>query len=182
MSILKKYAKEEYRWRKNDLILYHPTEVQMIEIRGMVSDKTTVDMEAGEAEAEYGIKLIRYFLKELTSVGDEVDEYTDEELSDLLDNSKRDLKLLLAEITNLIEEITEDLVNEQFEEIKLLNKMFNILNLNAEIDVIRTKFNKLSKKYDLGFTFEQIIENKDDPAKLLNVMQEGKKKKKTGKK
>ena len=177
MGILKKYMKEEYRWRKDDLILFHPTEVQLESIRELISENTSIDMDEGEATAEYGMKIIRYFLRELTSIGAEVDEYSDIELSNLLDDSKRELKLLMNEIRVLIEEITEDLINEQFEQIKLINKVFNILNLNSEIEVIETKFNKLSKKYDLGFTFEQMIEHKDDPQALALALKNGSKKK-----
>lgn len=177
MGILKKYMKEECRWRKDDLILFHPTEVQLESIRELISENTSIDMDEGEATAEYGMKIIRYFLRELTSIGAEVDEYSDIELSNLLDDSKRELKLLMNEIRVLIEEITEDLINEQFEQIKLINKVFNILNLNSEIEVIQTKFNKLSKKYDLGFTFEQMIEHKDDPQALALALKNGSKKK-----
>lgn len=179
MGILKQHQKTEIRFQRDNVILYEPTESQLEELNNILQNTLTTN-ENLDAKGEIDSRVIRMIIREMTSIGAEVDEYTDEELITMLDNGKRPLKLLMDEISIFINELTEDIQFNQYMQIDMMNKMANILNSAADQEKMKEKFNKLFKKSGMDITFDDLSKNNLDP-KLLEkqIKKVNKNKKKT---
>lgn len=177
MGILQNHKKKDIRFQKGDLVIYEPNEVQYDEIVKIVEQNVTTN-ENLDAQGELGIKSIRYLIRELTSIGAEIDEMTDEELNLAFENGDRDLKLFIRELSVLIGEIVEDIQFKQYELIDTISKIFNILNSKEDEEGVKGKFNKLCKKKGIKMTFDEFIELQGNPEELNKRMNPKKKSKK----
>lgn len=172
MGILQNHIRKEennIRWQEGDLILYKPSEIQLEEINKIIAEATNVDVEKGEATANYGEIIIMYLLRELTNLGVEVDEYTYEELT-----NKFDINPLLQAITELIEELINKMVENQIKEIKMINSMLRIMEMNLSAEETQQRFNKLLKKQNINLTIQDIVEYKDNPEKITELINQSK--------
>jgi hypothetical protein len=107
-ALLKNNQKKEYRFKQKELILYYPTNEQLSEIRQLVENDMKINNQL-QSEFDLNLKSIRFIIREITSIGYEIDEYDDTVLQGMLDNGNRDLTLLLREIKTLIQEIVDDI-------------------------------------------------------------------------
>lgn len=168
MSLLKDNQKKHIRLDNKVFTLYEPYGIQLDELTNMIMENSK--LEGDEIVGEYGLKIIRYMLRELTNIGEEVNDYSDEELESLLDNGNAKLKELIRELECLISEICEDMVNETNNKLKMFNGLLNTLNTNDDINKMKEKFNKLSKKHKWGINFEELIVNNEEQIKLNNKL------------
>lgn len=168
MGLLEKHIKKEIRYSSKDFILYEPTDFQREELTKIVMDNSKI--EGDNLTAEYGIDIIRYILKEITNIGEEVNELTNEELEKKLDNGDRELELLIREITTLLEEISEDSVYILSKQVKMMNDLLNSLDTNGDINKLKNKFNKFAKKYKLKMTWEDLMNNSEEQQRLLKEL------------
>lgn len=175
MSILKKHGKKNIRFKKGDLIVYEPSEIQYEDIRELLQQVISVD-ENLNAKGEINYNLIKYFMRELTSIGVEIDDYTEQELNVLIEEGDRDLKLFIREIKKLIEEIVEDMQYEYYEFVDTMSKMVNLLNSKEEEAKVKDKFNKLFKKKGIDITIDEFITLKDNPTELQKKLTKKRKK------
>lgn len=172
MGILQNHIRKEennIRWQEGDLILYKPSEIQLEEINKIIAEATNVDIEKGEATANYGEVIIMYLLRELSSIGIEIDEYTYEELT-----SKFDINPLLQAVTELIEDLINEMIENQIKEIKMINSMLRIMEMNLSAEETQQRFNKLLKKQGVNLTVEQMVEYKDNPEKITELINQSK--------
>ena len=172
MGILNNYIRKEennIRWQEGDLILYEPSEIQLEEINKIIAEATKVDVEKGEATANYGEIVIMYLLRELSSIGAEIDEYTYEELT-----TKFDINNLLQAVTEVVEDLTNEMIENQIKEIKMINSMLRIMEMNLSAEETQQRFNKLLKKQGVNVTVEQMVEYKDNPEKLSQLIKQSK--------
>lgn len=178
MGILKQHQKTDIRFQRDNIIMYHPTEIQLEEINKILSE-TLVINEGLDAKGEIDSKTIRYIIREMTSIGAEIDEYTDEEFLTLLDNGDRVINLLMREVSTFITELTEDMQYNQYLQIDTMSKMANIINNANDEAKMKEKFDKLFKKNGLNITFDDLTKTDVDP-KLLEkqIKKIGKNKKK----
>lgn len=174
MGILKNNQKVDIRFEKGDFKVYNPKEIQREDIMKMLESQN-INIEGDLVKGNVDLKFIRYILRECTSVGNEVDEYSDNELELLFENGNREMKLFIREIEILINELVEDLLFIKEKEIQLVLKMLDILNANTENAEIEKKFNKLMKKNKIDLTLEQMIKNKDNPEELQKIIKLSKK-------
>lgn len=181
MGILKSNQKKDIRFEKGDFKIYEPTDYQREQIIEMLKNQN-LTIEDNAVKGEVDFKFVKYILRECTSIANEVDEYTDKELSSLLDNGNRNVKLFMTEIKKLIDELIEDLLFVQEEELKIIVKMLNILNTNTTKDEIEKKFNNLMKRNKLNITLQDVVNNSDNPEKLQDLIKTSKKKNNTKKK
>lgn len=170
MGLLKKYQKQKYRYENGDLFVSYPTKEQEEEFKNMIIENSKISN--GEIQATYGMNMIRCLLRELTSIGVEVDEYNDDELSDMLDNGTRELNILLEEAIHILEEISEKIVKEYRRDLKYFNDMVDAVDFNTDVQKATKKFNAFAKKYKLGITFEDIINGKIKQEELENKLKE----------
>lgn len=175
MGILEKNQKQEIRFEKGDFILYEPNELQGEEINSLL-EKQDIKLEDNSIQGEVDTRFIRFILKECTSLGNEIDEYTDEELDIKLENGNRDITLFMRAIEELCNEVAEDYFYAKEKEIKLIIKILDIINANITKNEMEKKFNSLMKRNKVNLTLNEFVENKDNPEKLKEIIKNSKKK------
>lgn len=177
MDILKKNQKTEIRFKRGDFALYEPSEIHLDELYKML-EKQDIKIEGEDVKGKADINFIRYIMRELTSIGHVVDEYSDEELDILTEGGNRDLTLLMREIVAMTNELVEDLVYKQSQEVDLMVKLLDVLTKSDKQNEIEVKFNKLMKKNKIDTNFKEFLENKEDPEFLKSKTQKSNKKNK----
>lgn len=172
-KILDKHKKSNIRFQEEDLILYEPTQQQLEEIKSLIQDNSNID-ENLNINGELEFKSIRWIIRELTSIGAEIDEMSDEDVKIAFDNGDKSLQRLTQEITKLINEIAEDIFNQYMEQVKFLNSYVNMFNTVKDVDKLKEKVNKLFKKNKVNLTFDDLskLNNKDENTiqELLNKL------------
>ena len=166
MGILKDNQKKEIRFQKDDVILYEPNKAQLDELKVIITENTNIDLENGEAISELSYDIIRYIFKFLTSIGDEVDDLDDEELEECIENGNNKISSLMIEIENMIREICDKLINSYIREIRNINEKFKILELNGELESIKSEFNTMAKKNNLNVTFDDLAKQVEEKKQL----------------
>ena len=166
MGILKNNQKKEIRFQKDDVILYEPNKAQLDELKVIITENTNIDLENGEAVSELSYDIIRYIFKFLTSIGDEVDDLDDEELEECIENGNNKISSLMIEIENMIREICDKLINSYIREIRNINEKFKVLELNGELESVKSEFNTMAKKNNLNVTFDDLTKQVEEK-KLL---------------
>ena len=166
MGILKNNQKKEIRFQKDDVILYEPNKAQLDELKVIITENTNIDLENGEAVSELSYDIIRYIFKFLTSIGDEVDDLDDEELEECIENGNNKISSLMIEIENMIREICDKLINGYIREIRNINEKFKILELNGELESVKSEFNTMAKKNNLNVTFDDLAKQVEEKKRL----------------
>ena len=166
MGILKNNQKKEIRFQKDDVILYEPNKAQLDELKVIITENTNIDLENGEAISELSYDIIRYIFKFLTSIGDEVDDLDDEELEECIENGNNKISSLMIEIENMIREICDKLINSYIREIRNINEKFKILELNGELESVKSEFNTMAKKNNLNVTFDDLAKQVEEKKQL----------------
>ena len=166
MGILKNNQKKEIRFQKDDVILYEPNKAQLDELKIIITENTNIDLENGEAVSELSYDIIRYIFKFLTSIGDEVDDLDDEELEECIENGNNKISSLMIEIENMIREICDKLINSYIREIRNINEKFKVLELNGELESVKSEFNTMAKKNNLNVTFDDLAKQVEEKKRL----------------
>ena len=166
MGILKNNQKKEIRFQKDDVILYEPNKAQLDELKVIITENTNIDLENGEAVSELSYDIVRYIFKFLTSIGDEVDDLDDEELEECIENGNNKISSLMIEIENMIREICDKLINSYIREIRSINEKFKILELNGELENVKSEFNTMAKKNNLNVTFDDLAKQVEEKKRL----------------
>lgn len=155
-NFLEENQKQEIRVKiTEDIILYEPNEEQIEEIKNIL--KELDNGQEGNINVDVPIKYIRYIMRNLCKDGAFVDEYTDDLLISKLSSGNINIELLKNAIGDLLSEINELIMIEQSNTIKIYNQMINILNSNNELEVMKSKFNKLFKKQGYDLKFEDVL-------------------------
>ena len=166
MGILKNNQKKEIRFQKDDVILYEPNKAQLDELKTIIIENTNIDLENGEAVSELSYDVVRYIFKFLTSIGDEVDDLDDEELEECIENGNNKISSLMVEIENMIREICDKLINGYMREIRNINEKFKILELNGELENVKSEFNTMAKKNNINVTFDDLAKQVEEKKRL----------------
>lgn len=166
MGILKNNQKKEIRFQKDDVILYEPNKAQLDELKVIITENTNIDLENGEAVSELSYDIVRYIFKFLTSIGDEVDDLDDEELEQCIENGNNKISSLMMEIENMIREICDKLINSYIREIRNINERFKILELNGELENVKSEFNTMAKKNNINVTFDDLAKQVEEKKRL----------------
>ena len=166
MGILKNNQKKEIRFQKDDVVLYEPNKAQLDELKVIITENTNIDLENGEAVSELSYDIVRYIFKFLTSIGDEVDDLDDEELEECIENGNNKISSLMIEIENMIREICDKLINSYIREIRNINEKFKILELNGELENVKSEFNTMAKKNNINVTFDDLAKQVEEKKRL----------------
>ena len=122
-------------------------------------ENTKMDLEKGVATTEYSYDIMRYIFKFYTTNGNEVDELTDDELEDLIENGNHKIQGLMRAITEMLREIASDSLYELESAIKTYNEQ-------KKADELLQKANKLKKELEEKINVDKIIENQKEIEKL----------------
>ena len=161
-NLLDKHQKTEYRYKNKDLILYYPTDEQYEEIKQLVKDSIQIDKDM-KVNGELQFKSVRFIIREITSISHSIDEMSDVEIQEKLNNGDRTLVLLYREIETLIQEIVDDVFYEYTQQIKEIDSLLNIANSNDNLERMKVKMNKFFKKYKVNMQFEDFMKIANNP-------------------
>ena len=170
MGILENHIKKTTRYEKGDIKLFEPTESQREKIVKLISnnDNVKINQESLEVSGKIGRDIIRYIIRECTSIGVEIDLYTDEEFySEFTD---RTIEILLREIHILLNEIIEDIQWDSYIAIETTSQLIGIARLNLSSEQLKKKTERLYKKNELKLTYEEFVKNKDNPKELQKLL------------
>ena len=170
MGLLKENQKKEVRYDGKIFKLYEPDDEQRESLSEIIIDNSKIV--GDELQGVYNLNVIRFVLREISNLGVEVDEYNDEELEKLLENGNRDVELLIRSVVELLEEISEDIMYSTVKNIKMMNDMLNVINVDGDMTKLKNKWNKLNKKYKMGMTFEELMGNINKKEELKNKLNE----------
>lgn len=170
-ELLKKHQKKEFRYESKDFKLYEPTDYQREELANMYIENSKIEND-DELVGEFGLKSIRYIIKELTNIGSQVDEISDKELESLLDNGDRELQLLMREVELLLHEVAEDILCQTTRSMRYMNDFINTMDANGDSEKLKKKWNKFNKKYKLNVSWEDLINNAEKREELENKLKE----------
>ena len=169
MGILEKHQKSNIRYSNKDITFFEPTDEQLKEVIEIVENSISIQNELNQNK-ELDIKSIRFIIRELTNIGAEIDEFTDEELLNKLNDGDRILKLLLREVQKFVNEVVDDILDEQIENVKAFNTLINILNSKQDIKILETKVNKFFKRNKINMKFEELKDFKNNPEKAQELI------------
>lgn len=146
MGILKKHQQGEIRYQDEDLIIYEPTKNIKDEIKSIIGENAKLEENQDGVNVQVGIKTIRFLIKELTSIGEEVNDYSDEELENILDGADFKLNKLIRELIKILEEISEEVVDSYISQIKSAKNLIEMYETEKEMNRLNKKIEKLKPK------------------------------------
>lgn len=169
MNFLESNQKEEIRLKVGNITLREPSDEQLFEIKKLILNQ---DIKLGEEKGQVSYSVVRYIIRECCDDGAFIDEYTDEQIVEKIVNGNRNLKKLDKAVAQLIEEILEDIAYETEKQVKMFNDLLNTFNVNGDITKLKTKWNKLNKKYKWNVSFDDLINNVYKKEELENKIKE----------
>lgn len=169
-ELLKKHQKKEFRYENGDFKLYEPTDYQREELANIITENSKIEND--ELVAELGLKSIRYVIRELTNVGNSIDEISDKELESLLDNGDRELQLLMMEIEILLHEVAEDILCQTTRSMRYMNDFINTMDVNGDSEKLKKKWDRFNKKYKLNMSWDDLVNNAEKREELGNKLKE----------
>jgi hypothetical protein len=167
-NLLEKHQKTDIRYTNKDITFFEPSDEQLLEIKDIIQKSIPIEQDV-KINQELDTRSIRFIIRELTNIGAEIDNYSDEELKEKLDNGDRILKLLLREVKKFVNEILDDILEEQIENVKAFNTLMNIINSKQDIKILQNKFNKTMKRVKVDIKFEDFMNLKDNPKAIENL-------------
>ncbi|MGL5328932.1 MAG: hypothetical protein ACRDD7_06665 [Peptostreptococcaceae bacterium] len=181
MGLLREELKKQNRAIYGKYIINQPNDEQYNIIKEMFSRNATID---GGLSVNGTIdeEMLRYMFKNLTNVGEEIDEISNDELYHLIKNGTRDFKRTIKELKEVVIEIIEDIQDEQYNAINILNSYSSVLNASTEMESVKKKMNKLLKKQGLNINFDELIEASKNPEQIQEILKEKDKSLKVNKK
>lgn len=168
MGILERNQKTDIRFKGGDFVLYEPNDIQREELSKMLGALE------GSQEETLNMSMIRYILREISSLGAEVDEYSDEELDDKFENITRDGQLFLREIEKLCMEIAEDIIYMREKFVKMYKSFERIIKTSQDEAKLLEGVGKLLKKNGIDLSVEEFLTHKDNPEKIKEIIEKSK--------
>lgn len=168
-DILKELETKTTRWEMDNIKLFIPTLEQSEEIKKMIREELEIDKL--DKNTQLSSNIPRYVLKELTSLGDTIDRYDDDDLIYLINKDRR-LVLLFREVEKLISEFADDIkyeINQKSEE--LMNLLQSIIDMN-NITGKEEEINRILKENGINETIESIVAKSDEREKLKKLKEE----------
>lgn len=168
-DILKELETKTIRWEMDGIKLFIPTLEQSEEIKEMMRKELEIDKL--DKNTQLSSDITRHVLRELTSLGDTIDRYDDDELIVLINRDRR-LILLYREVEKLLSEFADDIkyeINQKSEE--LMNLLQSIVDMNS-IAGKEEEINRILKENGINETVESIVAKSDEREKLKKLKEE----------
>ena len=154
MNFLESNKRQDIRFKNGNVVLFEPNDEQRMEIEKLLLNQN-INMNREKADVDYSI--IRYILRNCCENGAFIDEYTDEEIINKINNGNRNLKKLEQEAILIIEEVLEDMYFNTERDLKGIDNLLNLFNRNDSLEKLKIKFDKLSKKHKWNLTFDDLL-------------------------
>lgn len=168
-DILKELETKTVRWEMDNIKLFIPTIEQSEEIKNAMRKELEIDKL--DKNTQLSSDITRHVLRELTSLGDTIDRYDDDDLIYLINKDRR-LVLLFREVEKLLSEFADDIkyeINQKSEE--LMNLLQSIVDMNS-IAGKEKEINRILKENGINETVESIIAKTDEREKLKKLKEE----------
>lgn len=170
--------KSEVRFEREGVVLYNPKEDKKTELIELIKKEQSLDINDDEISEEIVPNVVRYVLRNFTNYGEEIDNYTDDEIMEVLSNPNRTIELLCVEIGVLIDEIVEDIfinVRKDFRNIESTFRTLDVMDMEKDM---YDKLAKTLKKQGINVTADELINFKGDENELAELLSKKTKKKK----
>lgn len=165
MGVLLNNLKQDTRYINEDVILYEPNKEQEKYIKKSLVDNAK---ESPENQLEVSVDLIRYILIECTSLKDDAESMSNEELANSIDDGNMKIKRLMREVEKLFEEYIEDIAYKYSQSLKQINSILNALNQNKDINTTYKKLEKIFKKYKINIDMSKFdLTDKDSVQRIV---------------
>lgn len=169
-NFLLESQKGKYRFKINEEIyLLEPTKEQKEKLIKILEENVKVSDNL-EMQGVIPVSSIRYILKELTSIGEEIDKMTDGEILNAIDNGNRNIVLLFREIKTMLDELLEDLQYNIEQQIKMTISLIGLMSLGEAGTELQNKLDNFNEEYDMNLSEKDIEEIKENPEKLENKL------------
>ena len=169
-NFLLESQKGKYRFKINEEIyLLEPTKEQKEKLIKILEENVKVSDNL-EMQGVIPVSSIRYISKELTSIGEEIDKMTDEEILNAIDNGNRNIVLLFREIKTMLDELLEDLQYNIEQQIKMTISLIGLMSLGEAGTELQNKLDNFNEEYDKNLSEKDIEEIKENPEKLENKL------------
>ena len=169
-NFLLESQKGKYRFKINEEIyLLEPTKEQKEKLIKILEENVKVSDNL-EMQGVIPVSSIRYILKELTSIGEEIDKMTDGEILNAIDNGNRNIVLLFREIKTMLDELLEDLQYNIEQQIKMTISLIGLMSLGEAGTELQNKLDNFNEEYDKNLSEKDIEEIKENPEKLENKL------------
>ena len=169
-NFLLESQKGKYRFKINEEIyLLEPTKEQKEKLIKILEENVKVSDNL-EMQGVIPVSSIRYILKELTSIGEEIDKMTDEEILNAIDNGNRNIVLLFREVKTMLDELLEDLQYNIEQQIKMTISLIGLMSLGEAGTELQNKLDNFNEEYDMNLSEKDIEEIKENPEKLENKL------------
>ena len=129
-----KQSESRVRFEKDGLIFYNPTKEQDKAFKDALKEIMTVQ------GVDPGIESVRFLIENSTNIGEEVKEYSDEQLAELMETN-RSFKLLMRSIVEYIDECTEDIIYETMQLIKAVEKQLKLQDVDNMTEYMKKGLN-----------------------------------------
>lgn len=156
MGLLDKHQKTDIRYKGKDFILYEPRGEKYNNLQKMIEDNLQVGKD-GAVSGELALSCIREVMRTLTNIGDEVDDITDEDFVNKLNNGDRELKDLLRAIEELVDEVVNDIVYKEVDELKKIKSYILSLENNKDLNEFKDVMNNLFKNNGYDITYDELL-------------------------
>ena len=169
-NFLLENQKGKYRFKINEEIyLLEPTKEQKEKLIKILEENVKV-FDNLEMQGVVPVSSIRYILKELASIGEEIDKMTDEEILNAIDNGNRNIVLLFREVKTMLDELLEDLQYNIEQQIKMTTSLIGLMSLGEAGTELQSKLDNFNEEYDKNLSEKDIEEIKENPEKLENKL------------
>lgn len=158
--------------------VYEPTEIQLEELEIILKDQEDLkqDNETLNVKGSVDEKVVRYIIRNMTSIGSEIDEINDDDLLSKINSSNRKFVALARQISSIIEEVVEDIQWTLHQTMTLVSGFIKSVETTTESEKLNNKLNKLLKKHGMQFTPQEFMEMQSDSKKLEQAIKQSKKK------
>ena len=136
MSI-KNHVKSKIRWEKEDLKILNPSKKQELELLELIKN-TKLEVEGENVNAVVGMNVMRYCFENLTNVGEEVKEMSDEEIEENINNGDIVLTEMFYEIIALIQEMIKSLILDAKQKVKDAQNLIEAIKLEPKVDKLNS--------------------------------------------
>lgn len=147
MDIFEKYKFKELRTRFGDIEVYNPNEIKYEELNELIQAGAKMDSEM-KIEQTIDEKTIRWMFRNLTSIGEDIDNLTSEQLEELCSDfgGCREFNLVYKELAIMIDEILQDFQNALYKTYVMANSVFKTIEAENMKQTIIDNMIKFMKK------------------------------------
>ena len=174
MTFFNEHLKEEVRFKCKYFTFMNPTVEQETYIRDIMQNsmKTTDVSEDIDIEGTFDYDLIKWIIKELSNVGEGVDDLSAEDFNTLIDKGDTVVEELMYQVEILLSEIGTKITREQSRMIDTVEKYIELLDVGNKVDNVKTKIVKVFQKKGINLSSEECLALLSDPQKLTEALEE----------